>query len=756
MKRTLLTAVMFASLVATAHASGAGPEDVFVQRTLPDVPAKAYLGGQLGLLLPSYPRVQLIPAWRVLASADAGKPLLPFSEDAWRRACCDAGALNVAMDGPATPAIKAWLDARTQAGQSAPRSVPQPLKPFGKNEWDAFLNCPDPAFTFATDTLARLRQRPDATPERVRTWVQAQDQVFDHCRPDGSALQKPAALAASEPPFWRQARDYQRAATAFYAGDWAAAKAGFDAIARDDAHPWQAWALVGGLRAQVREASLNDRLHPEPAGEADELLRSLQAGVERLTAIAARNPEAAAAARGAQDLLALTRAKLLPPQRLAELGTELRRLDREPGRQALADWVRLADARYDEQPELRRREQAGDPLLDWTSTLQACEAEAGPRADAFKHAVAEWRRAPKAALWLVPALHCADGQASPRTDIDALLQAAARLPDSHPATPTLRWQQLRLLREIGQADAARALLPRAAALAKPSGGGRNLVAQQGLALARNPDEAAPWLARAWSGWADADTGAQGKADATRYALAADGAAYVATRLTLSQWQRLVQRDVLPTPLRRSLAEALWWRAEFIGQTDRAVWAAQQIRTLDRRYAPVVQPYLAAATDDERREAIWRAGLGWGLSARLYSGAGVRDGSGALNKAPAEDAVASAWCSFTEADAEGTGDTTVERAPPLPAEDASPELAAERAALKAVGPATAAYARWVQARAKRLPAADDLDWLLYVGVQSTRGGCVGADNGAQSRALHTLLHKRFPRSPWAAKAPYWYR
>jgi hypothetical protein len=755
MKLRLLTALL-AVLVSTANASGSGPEDVFVQRTLPDQPAAAYLRGQLGLLLPSYPRVQLVPAWRVLASADAGKPLRPFSEDAWRRACCDAGALNVAMDGPATPGIKAWLEARTQAGQPAPRSVPQPLKPFGKNEWDSFLNCPDPAFAFATDTLGRLRQRPDATPERLRAWVQAQDQVFDHCRPDGSALQKPAPLAASEPLFWRQSRDYQRAATAFYAGDWVAAHNGFEAIARDDAHPWQAWAVVGGLRSLVREASLNDRLRPEPQGEADALLRRLQAGADQLAALASRNAEATAAARSAQELLALARAKLLPPQRLAELGAELRQLDREPGRQALADWVRLADARYDDQPELRRREQPTDPLLDWTGTLQACEAAATERADAFKHAVTEWRRAPKAALWLIPALHCADGKTSPRVDVDAVLQAAARLPDTHPATPTLRWQQLRLLRETGQADAARALLPRAAALAQPSRGGRNLVAQQGLALARNPDEAAPWLARAWSGWGNADTGAQGKADSTNYALAADGAAYVATRLTLSQWQRLIERHTLPAPLRRRLAEALWWRAEFIGQTNRAVWAAQLIRTLDRGYAPVVQSYLAATTDEERREAIWRAGLAYGLSARLYSGAGVRDGTGRLDKVEPEDAVAGAWCSFTEADAEGTGDTTVERAPPLPAADAGAELAAERAALKAFGPATATYARWVQERARRLPAADDLDWLLFVGVQSTRGGCVGADNGAQSRALHALLHKRFPRSAWAAKAPYWYR
>ncbi|MGM9483959.1 hypothetical protein ACS5PN_22365 [Roseateles sp. NT4] len=757
MKLRLFTAALLAAMVSFAQASGAGPTDMFVQRDMPDVAADAWLHGQLGMLLPSYPRVHLIPAWRALASADAGRPLQPISEEAWRLACCDGGALQVAMDGPATPGIKAWLEARSQAGQPAPRAAPQPIKPLDKNDWDGFLNCPDPAFAFATQTLARLRQRNDATPDRLRAWVQAQDQVFEHCRPDGSVLQRPEALAAREPLFWRQARDYQRAAAAFYAADWPAAGAGFEPIARDDTHPWQAWAALALLRTQLREAALSDKLRPEPAAEAEALLRRLQAGADRLAPIAARNPEAAPALRGARELIALAQAKLKPVPRLAALGAELRLLDRAPGRQTLADWVRLADARYDGKAELRQREQAADPLLDWASTLQACEAEATIRATALQHALAEWRRAPKAALWLVPALSCADGAKTARADVDALLLAGARVADGHPASATLRWQQLRLLRESGQPEAARALLPRAAALAKASAGAHNLVAQQGLALARNLDEATPWLARAWSGWRDPDTRAQGPAESVKFALAADSAAYIATRLTLAQWQGLVEGKALPAPLRLTLAGALWWRAEFIGQADRARAAAQLMQTLDRRHAPAVQPYLAARSAEARRDAIWRAGLRHDLSAKLYSGSGNDEDSGNRPETvKPEDAVAGAWCTLAEAEHDGLGDAEVERAPPLPPAEASPELAAERTALAAQGTATGAYARWVQEVARRQPAPADLDWLLYVGVQSTRGGCVDADNGTRSKAMHALLHKRFPQSPWAAKSPYWYR
>ncbi len=754
MSPRLLAAALAAAIASNAQASGVGAEDLFVQRDMPDVPAAAYLRGQLGVLLPSFPRVHLVPAWRALASADAGRPLQPISEEAWQRACCDGGALQAAMDGPATPAIKAWLDARAQAGQPALRTSPQPLKPLANQ--DSFLNCPDPAFAFATETLASLRRRSDVTPDRLRAWVQAQDRVFEHCRPDGSVLQRPAPLPGHEALFWRQARDYQRATAAFYAGDWAAARSGFEAIARDDANPWQPWAALGGLRNDWREAALGDRMGQDAAAQA--LLRRLQASADQLAASASRSADAAAASRSAQELIAMARARLQPAQRLAELGAELRQLDREPGRQALADWVRLANARYDDHADQRQQDRAADPMLDWMSTLQACEEEAKPRSAAFTHAFAAWRRAPKATLWLVPALACADGKAAARADVDALLQAAGAVPDTQPAALTLRWQQLRLLRESGQADAARALLPRAAALAKTSMGAHNLVAQQGLALARNPAEAAPWLARAWSGWRDADTGAKGGATGTtRFALAADSAAYVTTRLTLAQWQSLVERDTLPLMLRRRLAEALWWRAEFIAQTERARAAARLMQTLDHRYAPVVQPYLAAQTAEARRAALWRAGLRHGLSAKVYSGVGAdEEGRPLPGQVKPEDAQANFWCSFTETDHEGVGDPTVERTPPLPEADASPQLTAERAALKAVGTSTGAYARWVQEGVKHPAPPAELDWLLYVGVQSTRGGCVDADNGARSKALHELLHQRFPRSAWTAKAPYWYR
>ena len=46
--------------------------------------------------------------------------------------------------------------------------------------------------------------------------------------------------------------------------------------------------------------------------------------------------------------------------------------------------------------------------------------------------------------------------------------------------------------------------------------------------------------------------------------------------------------------------------------------------------------------------------------------------------------------------------------------------------------------------------------LHLAVRSTRYGCADAQTGALSKAAHGLLHKRYPRSPWTQKTPYWFK
>ena len=46
--------------------------------------------------------------------------------------------------------------------------------------------------------------------------------------------------------------------------------------------------------------------------------------------------------------------------------------------------------------------------------------------------------------------------------------------------------------------------------------------------------------------------------------------------------------------------------------------------------------------------------------------------------------------------------------------------------------------------------------LHRVVRATRLGCTTDASGNVSRDAFTLLHKRFPKSEWAKKTPYWFR
>lgn len=731
-------------LTTSSWASGAdGPLDYYVSRDMPDHIDASYTQGQLGLLLPTWPRWALYPAWRVLASADARLPLKPLSPEAVHQACCAGAAVELAP-GASSPQRDRWIAARAQATTATLKRPPEGMKPLDDQGYAHFLNCPPDAFRFAADTLEELRQRADANPARLRAWVEAQDQVFEHCGPapgrseaKAPAPERPKSLPAAEASAWRQARDYQVATAAFYAGDWPVAQAGFQRIAAEAGHPWRGWAQLALLRVALRQASLQEK--PLDASDSQALWKQVQVLAQPLLALDADAPQR----RAVQQALALAEARLMPEQRWAQLSRELARLEAAPQAQAYTDWVRLSDLRFDNDADALKSQAPKTPALDWMTTLQGCRDER--RGASFGAALQGWR-AQAGSRWLIATLSCADGlklKATP--DWSPLLKAVDAFDAQHPATPTLRWQRVRLLREAGELDAARAALPGLKAVLPPSASARNLTRAEGLALARTLDEVALYLAREPSGWRDADTGASGDTMNT-WGFDADGLLLLQQRLSTAQWETLSRHAKVPDSLKTRLTLGAWWRAEWLGQHERAVGLARQLQQRVPALKPALQPYVDAPDAAARRMAAWRASLGWGLPALPEAGTSGEESLGA--RVTAEDAVAGGWCQLGQA-----LDPKQVVAPQLPLD---PGLNAEQSALRAVGTATGAYGRWLLDLARKPDAPKDLDWLLYVGVQSTRGGCVDPDNGKQSRALHGLLHQRFPKSPWAKKAPYWYR
>ncbi|OWQ91367.1 hypothetical protein CDN99_09375 [Roseateles aquatilis] len=763
-----------------AHASGNSVVDEFVTRSRTEIPLDRFGRGELGIVLPTYSRVMLYPAWRAIASADAGRPLVAVPADALERGCCDNGTqYNGDWEAEKRPAIAAWLAARGAVVTDAPRWRPVRMKRVPNKDWQDFLNCGDDAYQFAADTLTALRRRDDATPARLGAWIETQDRVFGHCGDKNSPRYGAAAREApvpppppieplpdSEPGHWRQARGYQRAAAAFYASDFPAADSLFSAIARREGHAWQAWAALAEMRTQLRLATL---------GPAMGLSRTDLVVVPRMEALAANiaaHPDWTVQQRAARELIQIARSRFEPARQLARLTRALSDLDRAPEPQPLVDWRLVAEA-------VPVAERGKLPILDWVETMASCarpdpatrptprpDVESWPtRSQGFGIAVARWRTAPDRALWLVPALACADGA---KLGVDRalrhdLMTAADRVPATHPAWLTIRWQQVRLLREAGDSQGARERLTplvTGQVAQAPTPSARNQIAQEALWLARTPEEALPWLQREYGNWARYVFAQEPQ---PRTSLAADGARLLSERFTLTDLLRAVQSPLLAPPLRAQLAYGLWWRADLLAQPALAREAAQALAAAVPNGDALVAPYLRAQTPAARRAALWRASLqGRALSAQMQSGLGGVTAEGLTRTSAAGEAVANQWCRLDDTYEASEGwpangqMAALEEAPPLPADFPVPAgLANERAALKAAGSATGAFARWVLAESRRPDRPADLDWLLYVGIQSTRGGCVDADNSASSKAMYMALHKLYPKSPWATKAKVWY-
>ena len=122
----------------------------------------------------------------------------------------------------------------------------------------------------------------------------------------------------------------------------------------------------------------------------------------------------------------------------------------------------------------------------------------------------------------------------------------------------------------------------------------------------------------------------------------------------------------------------------------------------------------------------------------------------------ENTTASAWCNLTGPQSNPKSAPLREPNGPSHLVGSAAALQHEIAELQKIPAATSVVGAHVLERLRLKPDDPDLPWLLYVTVQSTRGGCIGPDNGSISRKAFNALHRRFDNSEWAEKTPVWYR
>ncbi|WLI89350.1 hypothetical protein Q4S45_22090 [Massilia sp. R2A-15] len=735
--KILIAACAFVAAGA-ASASGFTPYDRFVNHTTPDLAPERFQAGQLGVLQPHYERVYLYAAWRAISLGSGGMKAAPNPPGAILRAT--GAAYSGWDDYRQTGEIQlAWKTAAAAALKSA---APRADTPF------QFTDCPREAYSFATSTLMQLAQRADATPARLQAWVGAQDAVFSLCgnalpswqKPRYAALPIPAELAPSEGA-WAQLRGYQVAAAHFYNGDYRESAALFGAIGATPNHPMRQWGAYLALRAQMREAAAQFKFDTPDMTERAEALR-VQA--QRIL----DDPSLASLHEATRGAMRAMQARITPRARFEQISASLDNPRNDPYQQDyLGDWRVLAGDqlnmfRRDRNTELVQRHD----FIDWITTLNGCDFFGpGKCAEDRAHALQKWE-ATGARTWLVAALMTSETLPAP------LELAALRVAPDAPEYPTVRYHLARSYRLSGQAAKARAIDDAMLAASIESPSMRNLFLQERFALATSNAEAAQYLLRNVVRDQDGDTGETGKAPAMRTP-ASDGRNWINSALAVSDLLELAQDRTLGQPLRNAVAAMAWLRADLLGQHDAALRAAALLEPV-AEFADAARSYRSAATPEARRHVVVLAALRLGITSALedYEQHLTRP----FKPLAASDTVASNWCSVRAVERAGGYAADPER-PPAPPETATDpaQRAREFAILDALPTSTGFIGKHVMQRALAHPDDPDLPWLLYVVVQSTKGGCLDADSHALSKQAFTLLHKRFPDNEWTGKTPYFY-
>jgi tetratricopeptide (TPR) repeat protein len=699
----------------------APPEPVFATRQGPADLQGEFLKGRIGVLQRSYKEIYLIGAFRALSGA-------PLTEQEADSLYPDAPQGGIGQS-PGS-AAESWLAARqhVQGLPAMPRVEVYKTVNLPGLQY-SFANCQANAFEKAVETLSSLAADWGFDNPQTLEWATAQDQVFANCSATQPTI--PAPPHDGMDPVLAAHRRYQIAAAWFYAGDLRKAAQSFQEIAAEKDSPWREIAPYLAARALLRAGLLNgDR-------------EAFRQGKERIRTIL-DDPQQSGWHEASTKLLDVWRLRAEPEVRLKELGSALAKPSDEEILQPVVDFLYLVDAH----PELAETEDA-DEMAAWVVTMSGRSVHSAEVAT-------RWWRKRRNDTWLIPALANAKAE-----DSEELVQAAAKIPPASPAYESVAYYATRLAKRAGRPEEARRFADRALR--------HNLLhSSRNWILAERLD-----LARAWSEFLRFSLRHpepkvqeyEGKEVEGQEAPLATGAAPVFdsdarhvfdSHLPLALWVDASRNKALPPHMQERIALSGWVRAVLLGRNEEARSLMQRVVELQPGAAEVAKGFLEARDPGEARFASAYLSL-WAPSVCPYLlDAEDRTPNLASPRAIFADTYGhrqSCWYLQRSANPgqphpEDTGFLTAEQ-----------RAAGEKEArqIESAPPWQATYLlkesiEWARAHPDdpRVPQA------LHMAVAASRYRHTDADTGKYSEQAFDLLHRRYPKSEWAARTPYWFK
>jgi len=705
------------------------PTTYFEYSLHPDFPLETFAKGRLGILKPTYAASYLLVAYRYLAG-------IPLDEEE-QQAMVGLWKGRFFEDQRTRPPVWEWLAMREKVPGSqkfqyldATRSEQRG----GHFLW--YLNCTDDAFITARKTLEERIEKFGLRSFEVREWLSAQDMVFVNC-PKGPTI--PPLAPDGIHPLIKADRAYQIAAAHFYAGDFDTAENLFREIAKDPSSPWKEIAPYLAIRAIVRKASLTE-------GEGKNN-RTLLAGAKAELSVLLADKSLSKMHPAAERLLDLVQVRANPEKRIKELSVAI--LKGRSGstlKTKVEDYLYLSNLPEEERP---------DELTDWIRSFQ------GDNLDPCMRGWKETHSLP----WLVAAL---SKMKTDHPDLRALLDEADKVIPGSPAFPSLSYYGIRLLLDSGRTEEAlrrldqllskdRDLLPQSSI---------NIFLGLRMKLARDFKEFLADAKRMPAG-IFYDFGGKGvpqEEDALwdkefkRFEglplLDSDSVGVFNKEISLRMALDAVKGDRLPEHLRRQVALSAWVRAVLIDQNEIAAELATSLQGL----VPELKSEFAASLSEKNKKdrkfsALLLILRNPGMTPYLQPGIGRLTPLDRI-----DEYRDNWWCSGQEGREFATPCPLVESAAKSPAfltEDNRKEGEQEWNALLKIGAAPDYLTRQVIERFKMKPQDPRIPEALHFAVKSTRYGRVTRDTSDLSKEAFTVLHRRYPNSPWTQKTPYWF-
>jgi hypothetical protein len=745
--------LLFAFLPQSVFACGPfSMEAVFVYTVHPAYPLENYARGELGIVQPSYARSYLYAAYRYLNNQPFTSTEQQGLTQLWKERL---GQADTWESGEGW--IKSWLEARQRLpGLPEPPKIDVFRHREKPNEYDTFLNCPKDAFETAVATLnARLGSHGTDT-SSVRTWVEAQDQVFSNC---GEGQNIPQVLSTNADQVARADRNYQIAAANFYATKFDDAQQGFEAIAADSSSPWRTLASYLLARTFVRKASLGAEQDKTPL---------LSKAEDQLHKIAA-DKNLAVVHAPANRLLDLVRLRLHPVERMHELARKL--VDKNVNdhlKQDLWDYITLLDGVLETEGQklsaAQKQDLETDDLTDWLSTLQ------GNSPEDFNRALSRWQRDHSNA-WLICVLSKVNGKDPKATDF---ISEALKIKGGASAFPSARYHAIRLMIESGKILEARTLLDQTLKnnRAQFDSSSLNLLLNERMMLAPNLADFLSHLALipAALSWNDdgreiptepSDVSDETKALIGKPLYDFDAARVLNEQIPLSVLKEAVKDPSLPNHLRQDLTQAAWIRAVLLADYKTADELVPILSTLIPSLSGSLSDFRITQGDDKNFSGLYAwlklpgiepvVDAGIGRDTPLNQQDSYRDNwwCGATFETPSEpvaedkDEIAS----FTKSSISS----------PLFLSEAQRQAGAkEWDRLKSLGAMPNYLSKQVIQWATKNPTDKRVPEALHLAVNATRHGCTDKETGRWSKAAFDLLHRKYLNTTWAKKTKYWFK